>query len=86
MQQALGVLDDYITRFRAKPIWITEASHNQGVVTPLQVAKEYLRFWSELQSRPIVKGVTYFVASASDPDFAGQVWVGKGIGSLIGRR
>jgi hypothetical protein len=86
MQQALGVLDDYITRFRAKPIWITEASHNQGVVTPLQIAKEYLRFWSELQSRPVVKGVTYFVASASDPDFAGEVWVGKGIGSLIGRR
>jgi hypothetical protein len=86
MQQALAVLDDYMSRFRGKPIWITEASHNKGAVTPLQVAKEYLRFWKEMQSRPVVKGVTYFVASASNPDFAGQVWVGKGIGSLIGRR
>ena len=86
MRQALAVLDDYMSRFRAKPIWITEASHNHGNVTHLQLAKEYLQFWSELQSRPIVKGVTYFVASASDPAFAGQIWVGKGIGSLIGRR
>jgi hypothetical protein len=86
MSQALAVLDDHISRFRARPIWITEASHNQGAINPVRMAQEYLRFWRELQSRPVVQGVTYFVASASEPKFAHEVWVGKGIARLIGRR
>jgi hypothetical protein len=86
MARALEVLDDVIGRFRNKPIWITEASHNKGGASPAQKAQQYLQFWHELQKRPIVQGVTYFVASASDPAFADEVWVGKGMGALIGRR
>jgi hypothetical protein len=86
MSRALAVLDDHISRFRARSIWITEASHNQGEINPVRMAQEYLRFWRELQSRPVVQGVTYFVASASEPKFAHEVWVGKGIARLIGRR
>ncbi len=86
MQQALNIIDDHISRFRAHPIWVTEASRKQGQLTPVQQAQEYLRFWRELQKRPLVQGVTYFVASASNPDYASEVWVGKGIGKLVGRR
>jgi hypothetical protein len=86
MDQSLAILDDIIARFRSRPIWITEASLNQGNATPAQMAKDYLRFWRELQTRPVVQGVTYFVASASDPLFANQVWVGRSIGRLVGRR
>jgi hypothetical protein len=86
MDQSLALLDDLIGRFRSKPIWITEASYNQGNATAGNIAKDYLRFWRELQTRPVVQGVTYFVASASDPQFANQVWVGRSIGRLVGRR
>jgi len=86
MKQALGVLDDYISRFRNHSIWITEASHNQGVVKPEQLANEYLTFWKEVQYRPLVEGITFFVASGSDPKFQDQVWLGKGIAGLIGKR
>jgi hypothetical protein len=86
MAQALTDLDDIISRFRSRQLWITEASYNRGEATSGQVAKDYLRFWRELQARPVVKGVTFFVASASDPAFANQVWVGRDLGRLVGRR
>ena len=38
------------------------------------------------QKRPTVKGVTYFVASASNPAFKEEIWVGRGIGKIVGRR
>jgi hypothetical protein len=86
MGQALQVLDDLVMRFRSRPIWVTEASHNFGTITPMQMSQEYLRFWRELQNRPLVEGVTYFVASAQDPELASQVWVGRGIGQMLGKR
>ena len=86
MDWALNVLDDYISRFRYKPIWITEASNNKSGTAVHKKAQEYLTFWKELQKRPTVRGVTYFVASASDPAFKEEIWVGRGIGNLIGRR
>ncbi len=86
MSRALETLDDYISRFRFHPIWVTEASYKSNSPNPAQMAQDYLRFWKELQTRPVVKGVTYFVASASNPEFFKEVWVGKGIGKLIGRR
>jgi len=86
MDQALATLDDIISRFRSQPIWITEASLNRGQTTAGQMAKDYLAFWRKLQTRPVVQGVTYFVASASDPKFAHEVWVGRSIGRLVGRR
>jgi hypothetical protein len=86
MAQALAELDDVISRFRSRPLWITEASYNRGEASAGQIAKDYLRFWRELQTRPLVRGVTFFVASASDPEFSNQVWVGRSIGRLVGRR
>ena len=86
MRQALGQIDDFISRFRSRSIWITEASRKGRGLPSVQLAQEYLRFWRELQTRPVVQGVTYFVASASNPNFANEVWVGKGIGRLVGRR
>ena len=86
MSRALDVVDDYISRFRSKPIWITEASNNKGNTTPEQRAQQYIRYWRALQDRPVVQGVTYFVASASNPDFHHEVWVGNDLGRLIGRR
>ena len=32
------------------------------------------------------QGVTYFVASASNPDFKEEVWVGRKIAPVVGRR
>jgi hypothetical protein len=86
MQLALNVLDDYISRFRYKPIWVTEASNNKAGTPVYQKAQQYLDFWKEIQKRPTVQGVTYFVASASDPAFKEEVWVGNDIGKRIGRR
>ena len=86
MNRSLDVLDDYINRFRGKPIWVTEASNNKAGTTPQQKARQYLEFWHAIQQRPMVKGVTYFVASASNPAFCEEVWVGRGIGKLVGMR
>lgn len=82
----LGVLDDYISRFRFKPIWVTEASNNKGGTATHVKGQQYLDFWKELQRRPTVQGVTYFVASASAHEFQEEVWVGRGVGRLLGRR
>ncbi len=84
--QALNVVDDYVTRFPNMPIYVTESSNNGPGRTFAHKASEYIHFWDELKKRPTVKGVTYFVASASDPEFADEVWVGNGIGGLVGRR
>jgi hypothetical protein len=86
MELALNVLDDYISRFRYKPIWITEASNNKAGTPVYRKAQQYLDFWKEIQKRPTVQGVTYFVASASDPAFKEEVWVGRDIGKRVGRR
>ncbi len=86
MSRSLDVLDDYQTRFRNRPIWITEASHNKAGATPAEKAKQYLKFWNQLQNRPMIEGVTFFVASASNPAFGEEIWVGRGIGRIIGYR
>jgi len=86
LKDALDVLDDFISRFRFKPIWVTEASNNKAGTTVPQKAQQYLQLWQELQKRPTVKGVTYFVASASNQTFAEEIWVGRGLGAMVGRR
>ncbi len=85
MTTSLGVLDDYISRFRFKPIWVTEASNNKEG-SPAMKGRQYLTFWQELQKRATVQGVTYFVASSINPTFAEEVWVGRGIARIVGRR
>lgn len=86
METALGVLDDFISRFREEPIWVTEASNNKAGTSPARKGMEYITFWSELLKRSTVQGVTYFVATASNPEFAEEVWVGRGIAPVVGRR
>ncbi|MCI0395368.1 MAG: M23 family metallopeptidase [Chloroflexi bacterium] len=86
MPTALAVLDDYVNRFQNRPIWVTEASNNKPGATPQQKGQQYLQFWTELKRRPNVRGVTYFVASATDPTFDSELWVGRGIGAIVGQR
>lgn len=86
MERALSVMDDLVNRFQDKPIWITEASNNKNGTSPSNKAYEYLAFWKELQRRPTIEGVTYFVASASNPDFKHEVFLGKGMSRIIGAR
>jgi hypothetical protein len=86
MQRGLDVLDDYISRFRYKPIYITEASNNKGGTAVYIKGRQYVEFWKALQQRPTVQGVTYFVASASNPKFQEEIWVGRNIGKIVGRR
>jgi len=86
MSTALGVLDDYIARFQFRPMWVTEASNNKDDTSASKKAQEYLKFWNELQKRPTVQGVTYFVASASNSVFASEVWLGRGIAAIVGGR
>ncbi len=86
LQRSLDVLDDLMSRFRNQPFWVTEASNNKAGTTDAQKAREYLLFWRELQKRPFVQGVTYFVAAASDPQFQEETWVGKGIARRLGLR
>jgi hypothetical protein len=86
MNQALDLLDDLTSRFRDHPIWITEAGWNGPIITPEEIAGQYLLFWNKLQKRPNIQGVTYYVASASDPGLASRVWVGRGIAKVIGKR
>ena len=86
MEKTLGVLDDTISRLHNKSIWVTEASNNKSGTTPSTKANQYLTFWKELQNRPLVKGVTYFVASARNPEFSDEVFVGRGMSRIIGAR
>ncbi len=86
MSTSLRVLDDYIARFNFRPMWITEASNNKEGTSAARKAQEYRKFWNALQKRPTIQGVTYFVASASNPIFASEAWLGRGIAAAIGRR
>lgn len=82
---ALSVVDWYIANVPTKSIWLTEASNNKDATADTK-ANEYVAFWRELRKRPRVQGVTYFVASASDPAFAYETWVDKGLGAKVRAR
>lgn len=75
MSTAFTYLDSY-QRFN-KPAWVTESSRNDPVpqVSWAQYASEYSDFWRGLNARPWVKGVTYFVASATNPQYQAECWV-----------
>jgi hypothetical protein len=81
----IPLVDDYIRRFPNKPIWITEASNNLGSDWDAK-AREYMQFWQELQKRPPVQGVMYFVASAAPGTFEHETWLGRGIAAKLGAR
>ena len=86
LDSALAVLDDYIGRFPGKPIWITETSYNADGISDEERARQYLALIDAVKARPAVRGVIFFVASAYDPTFAPETWVGKNIAPIIGRR
>jgi hypothetical protein len=93
MTQAYAVLNTYISRFPGKPIWVTEASRNDRpeMLPPEAYGMEYVAFWQELSRLPDIRGVTYFIATASNPVFAPEAWVtesgaAKGIGTVVGNR
>lgn len=89
MSGALAHLDTY-HRFN-KPIWVTEASNNTrppaALPSAAQYATEYGQFLGRLRQRPLVRGVTFFVASASNPEFHPESWIiggqRKGIAALL---
>ncbi len=75
---ALGQVDDVIARAGGKPVYVTEASRNDGAKDPATMGHEYYQFWQDLKRRVTVQGVTYYVASASNPQYDHEVWVRDG--------
>lgn len=78
MSQALVHVDTHIQY--NKSIWVTEASRNDRPqsVPDSQYADDYYNFWWQLRARPLVKGVAYFVASASNGIFQPECWIVNG--------
>ena len=69
----------WFTEQTTKTIWVTEASINDrpAVVTADTYAAEYKQFVSEM-GKLQVAGVTFFVASASNPYFNPECWIING--------
>ena len=93
MTQTFAILNTYISRFPGKFIWVTEASRNDRPeqLPPEAYGMEYVSFWETLKRLPDIMGITYFIASASNPYFAPETWVtesglSKGIGTIVGNR
>lgn len=92
MSVSLSVADFYTSAVQDKPIWVTEASRNDrpAVKTPQEYGREYVDFWTALKTKPNIQGITYFVASASNPEFWPEAWIveqaSKGIGQVVGNR
>jgi hypothetical protein len=91
----LTIVDNYIRVFPHLRCWVTEAAKTDAG-TPAQFAHDYLEFARLLATRPTVRGVTFFAASATNPDFESQTWLSydrqantytsKGLGKLVGAR
>jgi hypothetical protein len=91
MALALSQLETYTSRLGSKPMWITEASNNRGDIAPTVKANEYIQYVHEVARWPNFKGVTYFVASASNPAWgwtggSGEIWLETDIPSIVGSR
>jgi hypothetical protein len=91
MNLALDQLDMYRRLFPDKPIIVTESSNNRATTSEADKGHEYIQFWNELRRRSNVLGVTYFVASASNPAWGwqsgtGEVWLGSQIPHVVGSR
>lgn len=70
-----------------KPIWVTEASFNEKEMMPTEyIVAEYARFIKSLANISLVRGVTFFVASASNPTFRFEAWVTKTSTRNIGQQ
>lgn len=62
-----------------KPIWITEASNNTNATAAEDKINEYLKFWRSLHNLDKIMGISYFVLSASNPNWgwggSGEIWI-----------
>lgn len=90
MTAAVGQVVGAYALFPGKDLWVTEASHNKAGPTGAEKGAQYVEFAGRLGTVPTVRGVTYFVASASHPDFQNEVWVrdgqSVGIAEVVGGR
>ncbi len=88
---ALDTVDSYILNIPGQKFWVTESSNNK-LDTPENKAAQYIEFWRGLRLRPSVQGVTYYVASATNPKWgwgsggSGEIWEGTEIATLVGQR
>ena len=85
MQEALEVVANTQHMFPHKPILVTEASNNSSHPSAATKSAEYAHFARLLGDHGLADGVTYFVASASNPTFEPETWAGKGIGKMTRR-
>lgn len=92
MSVALNEVDGYISRVGSMPIWVTEASNNKGDTPQATKGNEYILYAHELGKRPTIRGVTYFVSSASNriwgwqPGGSGEIWLNTDIPGVVGSR
>lgn len=95
LDDALAKLDSVISALEAgqagdKAIWITEASNKRPGGSGPEQGNSYIEFWQGLKERSSVEGVTFFVASASNQEFAQEAWVAngtsRGIAEVVGSR
>jgi hypothetical protein len=92
MSLALETVDSAIVKYPGKPVIVTESSNNKRTTSQEGKAGEYITFVEELKKRPSVYGVTYFIASASNPIWgwgsngSGETWVGTSIPGIVGQR
>lgn len=93
LEMAISEVDAMIARFPTMPIWITESCNNRKHSTADEKAQEYLTFWRAMRYRPNVQGITYYIATASNPLWGwdapgahGEVWAGTNIAQRVGQR
>ena len=75
----------YYTNKTKKPVYVTESSNN-GVMSDTNKANQYIDFWRKLDKIDNVHGVTYFISSASNPQFKDETWKGTRIAELVAKR
>jgi len=80
IDEGLAVANEYARRFPNRRLWVTEASNNQAWDADAK-ARQYADFAGNLP-KPF-QGVTYFVASASNPAFSHETWVDKGMAQRV---
>jgi hypothetical protein len=74
----LPLLREWVSMVGGQPVWVTEASRKDNLVSVETRAGEYVRFWRECRALPQVRGVAYFVASAAPGTFDKELWLVDG--------
>jgi murein DD-endopeptidase MepM/ murein hydrolase activator NlpD len=81
-----------LRRWPGKPVWITEASNNSSGMSPDDKAADYAAFLKTLGLFDNVRGVTFFVASASNPAWnwqdggSAETWIDVGMAGRVRAR